>query len=242
MKFKFAIPSFHRAENQRTLKMLVDLGFQKDEIVLSTQTAEDYKDYSARYGDRCEIIYKDGNCAADNRNTIIKAFHHGAWIMMLDDDIDAFYVLKGKTLQKIDTREHLEKMFTSFFEYTEKNGGKLWGIYPVKNAYFMKGTINKRSLVCGCLGIINCQEFDNRYRTKEDFEYCCRIMRSGANVIRFNFVTCDIKFKIQGGCHDDWGNIKENQQIAYDLVTRYPDLVKLNPSRRGEVLFCGKRD
>lgn len=242
MKFKFAIPSYNRAEKQRTLELLSGLGFSKNDIVLSTQTEKDFEEYTEKYNGLCVIIYKAGNSAADNRNNLLEYFKEGDWIMMLDDDISGFFVLKGDKLAKVSSKDELEKMITSFFEYTEKVNGKMWGIYPVKNAFFMKKTIDKRCIVNGCLGIINYLKFDNGYRTKEDFEMCCRLLRNGKKVVRFNFVTADIKSKQKGGCHEDWKAIKENEEIAYNLTCKYPELVRLNPKRRGEVVFCGNRN
>lgn len=239
-KIKFAIPSYKRAEKQRTLNMLVNLGYEKEDIVIATQTKQDYEEYSERYGEQCTIIFREANTVTGNRNTLLDYFDKGQWLIMLDDDIEGIYRLAGKKLVKVETKKELDEMFTDFFEYTEKNNGKMWGVYPVKNAYFMNNTINKKNIINSCLGIINDFRFDENYKAKEDIELCCRYIANGYNVIRFNFITYDVKHKQKGGCYETW-KTDENEKVAVRLVTKYPKLLKMNTKRKGEVLYCGDR-
>lgn len=239
-KFKFAIPTYNRVEKQVSLEMLKDYGYSKEEIIMSTQTPEDYEKYSEKYGKDCTIIYREGDSVTKNRNTLIDYFDKGDWIIMLDDDVSGFYKLNGKKEEKIETKEELDKMFTDFFEYTEKNNGKIWGVYPVKNAFFMKKSINKKDIVNTCLGIIKDYRFDEDFKAKEDIELCCRYIKNGYNIIRFNFVTYNARHKQKGGCHDTW-KTNENEKVAKRLVLKYPRLLRLNTKREGEVLYCGER-
>lgn len=239
-KIKFAIPTYKRSEKQLTLEMLKDFGYNKEDIIMSTQTEEDYEAYSKKYGKYCTIIYKEGHSVTDNRNTLIDYFNKGDWVIMLDDDIKGFYKLSGKEEKKIETRQEIEKMFNDFFEYTEKNNGRMWGVYPCKNAYFMKQSINKKDIINSCLGLIIDERFDDNLKAKEDIELCCRYIKKGYNVIRFNFITYDIRHKQKGGCSDVWKS-QENEIVSKKLVAKYPNLLKLNSRRKGEVLYCGKR-
>lgn len=240
MQIKFAIPTYQRADKQLSLKMLKDFGYTKDEIIMSTQTEEDYKAYKEKYDNDCTIIYKEGHSVTENRNTLIDYFDKGQWVIMLDDDIQGFFKLSGKGLKKIETREEIEKMFNDFFEYTEKNNGRMWGVYPCKNAFFMKQSINKKDIINSCLGLIIDQRFDEELKTKEDIELCCRYIKSGYNIIRFNFITYDVKHKQKGGCCEVWKS-EINDVVAKKLVAKYPKLLKLNSRRKGEVLYCGTR-
>ena len=195
MQIKFAIPSYKRVDKQLSLKMLKDFGYEKDDIYISTETKEDYEAYKEKYSKDCNVIYKEGHSVTENRNALIDYFDKGQWVVMLDDDIQGFYKLAGKTLKKIETRNEIDKMFNDFFEYTEKNNGKMWGVYPCKNAYFMKQTINKKDIINSCLGLIIDERFDEELKTKEDIELCCRYINKGYNIIRFNFITYDVKHK-----------------------------------------------
>lgn len=239
-KIKFAIPTYKRVEKQLTLEMLKNFGYSKDEIVISTQTKEDYEAYKNKYGNDCVVIYREGHSVTDNRNTLLDYFEKGQWLIMLDDDIKAFLKLDGNNLTKIETKQELDKMFNDFFEYTEKNNGKMWGVYPIKNAFFMKRSISKRNIINSCLGIINDLRFDENYKAKEDIELCCRYLKNGYNVIRFNFITYDVRHKQKGGCSDTWKS-DENIKVSNKLVFKYPNLLRLNSKRKGEVLFCERR-
>ena len=240
MQIKFAIPTYKRPEKQLSLKMLRDFGYSKEDIIMSTQTEEDYKAYKERYDNECTIIYKEGHSVTENRNTLIDYFDKGQWVVMLDDDITGFFKLTGKSLKKIETREEFEKMLNDFFEYTERNNGRMWGVYPCKNAFFMKQSINKKDIINSCLGLIIDQRFDETLKTKEDIELCCRYIKSGYNIIRFNFITYDVKHKQKGGCCDVWKS-EENDVVSKKLVAKYPKLLRLNSRRKGEVLYCGRR-
>ena len=58
MKFRWGIPSYQRAEDPFTLDLLTRLGYTKDEIIISTQTKEDYELYTNLQGDRATVIYR----------------------------------------------------------------------------------------------------------------------------------------------------------------------------------------
>ena len=239
-KIKFAIPTYKRVEKQLTLQMLKKFGYTKEDIIMATQTEDDYTAYKNKYNEDCIIICREGHSVTDNRNTLIDYFDKGQWIIMLDDDINGFFKLTGKSLTKIETKEEFDKMINDFFIYTEKNNGKMWGVYPCKNAFFMGQSINKKDIVNSCLGIIVDERFDENLKAKEDIELCCRYIKNGYNIIRFNFITYDVKHKQTGGCSDVW-KTQENEIVARKLVYKYPSLLKLNSRRRGEVLYCGKR-
>lgn len=240
MQIKFAIPTYKRADKQLTLQMLKDFGYKKEDIVMSTQTKEDFEQYNDKYGSECSVIYREGHSVTDNRNNLIDHFEKGQWVVMLDDDITGFFKLAGKKLVKIETREEFETMLNDFFKYTEANNGKMWGVYPCKNAFFMGQSINKKDIVNSCLGLIIDQRFDDNLKAKEDIELCCRYIKSGYNVIRFNFITYDAKHRGKGGCSDVWKS-NENEIVSKKLVMKYPKLLRLNTKRKGEVLYCGTR-
>lgn len=239
-KYKFGIPSYKRGAKQRTLQMLIDYGYEKEDIVISTQTEEDYREYSEKYGEFCEVIFTPGDSVTKNRNSILRHFGRGEWVVMLDDDISGFYKLNSGKLERINSIEELDSMVVDFFEFAKAHNALIWGLYPVKNQFFMKNTIDTSNIVNTCLGIINEVRFDESFIAKEDIELCCRVISAGLNVIRFNFICYDAKHRNKGGCYDVW-NSDENEKVSERLVFLYPNLLKINRRRRGEVLFTGAR-
>ena len=93
MDFVFGIPSYKRAEKQSTLSYINRLGYSRKDIYISTKTEEDYRIYSSRYSDKATILYRQGNCVADNRNTILEGLKDFRHILFLDDDITGIGVL-----------------------------------------------------------------------------------------------------------------------------------------------------
>lgn len=240
--FYFGIPSYKRADNQETLNYLNKLGYKKENIILSVQTQQDYEAYQ-KYGDKCTIIYKEGNCVGDNRNNILEYLPKNEKVVMLDDDIFSIQQLKDNKLENINSKIELDKFIENAFEFCLKNNARIWGVYPVDNAYFMKKTIDKQNIVIGCVvGLVNIFKFNREYRTKEDYELCCREISQGYNCIRFNNITAKAKHKTNsGGCKEDW-KFEINKKCADMLIKTYPHLIKRNSKKLDEVRFVGKRN
>ena len=238
----FGIPSYKRAEKQLTLNYLHNLGYTKEQIIISTQTEDDFKEYKSLYNDKAVIVFGLGNNVSDNRNNILKNIPNGERVVMLDDDIKSLQKLVNGKLQYIDTKEELDKFIENAFDYCKKNNARIWGVYPVCNAYFMKNTIDKKNILIGCvLGLKNEFLFDNQFRTKEDYELCCREMKQGYNCVRFNNVTANALHKTNaGGCKDVW-KFEINKKCADMLIEKYPMFIKRNSKKLDEVRFIGKK-
>ena len=116
----FCIPSYKRSEEQLTLSYLEEMGYSKEQIYISTQTYEDYQKYSQKYSKRANIIYKEGNCVADNRNTLLDNFDVGQKMVMLDDDIKYIGSKRGNEIKPF-SKEELKNFLNEAFIYCEKN-------------------------------------------------------------------------------------------------------------------------
>lgn len=222
----FCIPSYKRAFEQRTLDYLESIGIKKEQIYISTQTEEDYKEYTEKYGERANIIYGEGNCVSDNRNNILNSFPENTKIVMLDDDLSFIGKLGNKKIIPFPSKE-LMSFIEDAFNYCEKNNALIWTGYPAENGYFMKNTIDKRNFGVGCImGIINSKyRFNPTYKIKEDFELCLHTMKDGYNCIRFNFIHAKGKHKSKGGCEEFWkSNLDE--ECTKRILLEYPTLIK----------------
>ena len=105
--FVFCIPSYKRAFEQLTLDYLESMEINKERIYISTQTKDDFKEYSEKYGQRANIIYNEGTCVGDNRNNILNNFKEGTKIVMLDDDLKFIGKLQNKKLVPFEKEELL---------------------------------------------------------------------------------------------------------------------------------------
>ena len=235
----FGIPSYQRSEKQLTLEYLESVGVKPEQIVMSVQTEEDYEKYR-QYENRVgKLIYRPAHNVSGNTNTIFAAVPKNERIVILDDDIKYISVLRGGKLVPIDT----EKEFSDLFRFGYMIASKLrtigFSVYPVHNEYFMSNSYHTVHIGEGTLlALTNVGiRFDETLDTKSDFETTCRVIRAFGAYPRLNFVSCKAGHYTSGGC--DW-NWKDPQRVAGDaetLVAIYPDLVRSNPKRPGEVLM-----
>lgn len=208
MDFYVGIASYKRPEASRTLDYLDSLGFPKERRILSVQTEEDRDAYtrsglSERVG---TFLYREASTAAGNRNTILLNVPEGTNVVFMDDDIKQV-VMEDLGLVPLDTLEKFERMCKLGFATAQKNRTICFGLYPVANAYFMRGGYKKAAICVGTLigmvatpGITFCEEL----QTKEDYELCCRIIRKYGACIRLDRFACDALHYSKGGCEDAW--------------------------------------
>lgn len=234
----FAIPSYKRSHEQLTLSYLEEMGYSKENIYISTQALEDYKIYQEKYGKRANIIYNEGSCVSDNRNTLLNNFPKGTKIVMLDDDIKYIGSLKDKQIKPF-TKEELRKFIDDAFEYCKKNHSLIWGGYPVDNYYFMNTTIDKKNLLIGTILGITVDEFrfNKEFKVKEDFEFCLQMIKRGYNCIRFNFIHAVAKHKSEGGCKEVW---EKDEECTKKILLKYPNLIKKGCKKNSILLRVSK--
>ena len=235
----FGIPSYQRSEKQLTLDYLESVGVRPEQIVMSVQTEEDYEKY-AKYRDRVgQLIYRKAHNVSGNTNTIFDAVPKGEKIVILDDDIQYLSVLRGGKLHPVKTAEEFNRIFAFGYSVAAKLRTIGFSVYPVHNEYFMSNSVHTIHIGEGTLlafhnvGI----RFDEFIDTKSDFETTCRVIRRYGTYPRLNMVSCKAGHYTSGGC--DW-NWKDPDRVAGDaatLVAMYPDLVRANPKRPGEVLM-----
>jgi len=208
MDFYVGIASYKRPEASRTLDYLDSLGFPKERRILSVQTEED-RDAYTRSGLNERVgtfLYREASTAAGNRNTILLNVPEGTNVVFMDDDIKQV-VMEDLGLVPLDTLEKFERMCKLGFATAQKNRTICFGLYPVANAYFMRGGYKKAAICVGTLigmvatpGITFCEEL----QTKEDYELCCRIIRKYGACIRLDRFACDALHYSKGGCEDAW--------------------------------------
>lgn len=224
--FVFCIPSYKRAFEQLTLDYLESMEINKERIYISTQTKDDFKEYSEKYGQRANIIYNEGTCVGDNRNNILNNFKEGTKIVMLDDDLKFIGKLQNKKLVPFE-KEELLNFIEDAFKCCERNNALIWTGYPVENGFFMSRTIDKRNFGVGCImGIINSHyRFNRDYKIKEDFEICLHTMKDGHNCIRFNFIHAKGKHKSKGGCEEFWKDDRD-AECTQRILKEYSEIIK----------------
>lgn len=234
----YAIPSYKRSDRQDTLSYLTSVGVPRDRIFIFVQTENEYSAYKEKYSDKCNIVYRYAETVPEARNNILRFFERKENIVMMDDDISMFSIGSKKTkFVNITGKDTLETILKTMFEYTEKTGGYLFGLYPVYNEYFMSDNISTKVTVNTVIGIPKGFPylFDERYIAKEDIELCGRILDSGGKIVRFNNVAFKAKHRTNaGGAFETWKS-DANIRLSRELVARFPKIFGLRADKPKEV-------
>lgn len=245
MTYRFGIPSYRRKDCLYTLDTLKRLGYEKKDIVISTQAEDDYREYKRLFCNDAIIIFRPATNDSENRNTVIDYMEEGERFILADDDIKAFSWMEEfggkKQLFDFTSKQQLEKMFDKMFAFCEMRNSPIWAWYPVPNAFFMKNSIDLRNIFVGTiLGVKNNRKirFDESFDLKGDYEISLRLMKMGYNTVRFNSYTAKANHKSKGGC-EDARKAGHNERRCKVLLERYPELIK-ESHRKGEIRFIGK--
>lgn len=187
------------------------------------------------------------------RNFITDYFDEGTPMLCMDDDISELYMLEeDESVSNINTaaRWKLRSLraddFYTFTTYAynemRKHKRDLFGIYPVKNGFFMKDlpaiTYNARFCVGAFWGIINCK-IKLTLEEKEDMERSILFTIKDNGVLRLNNITLATKYyKMVGGMqahltHED--RVKNSIESAHALVAKYPNICKLYNGKKNGI-------
>lgn len=224
-EFVIAIPSYKRADNQRTLKYLSEIGVPKDRIYIFVQTKEDREAYR-KYEDKCNIMFAKADGGAAARNNILNGLVDKYNVIMLDDDVRKIGILDGKDIRPIETAAELDAVFSKCFNQAKKIGTKMFGVYPVYNAFFMSRTISTRVAVNTVFGFAKGfgLRYDENYDTKEDAALCGQLLSLRGKILRFNFLAVDADHrKNKNGYIDKWHQ-EENIRCVKQLCFNYPQI------------------
>lgn len=231
------IPSFKRAGNVKTFGLLGD-AFSKEEVIISTQTKEDYEEYSSLYGDKATIIFGEAYSCGHSRNVILDYCQSKGIkeILFLDDDLRHIRTIDDKHIAGQEFRSLMEDCFT----LCRKNGVTLFGGYCTDNCLMMKRTATRNiidGMLCGLLD--TSYRYDINFTTKADYELSLRLMTQGKKVVRFNSFAPAQCPRSKGGCEEIRARKDEYYFVAQMLIDAYPTLIKAHPTKKGEIKFIG---
>lgn len=245
-RYVFGIASYKRADRQPMLQMLAGYGYTRDEIILSTQTEEDYAEYTRLYSDKATVIYRKGHNVSDNKNTLLDYAVNklgNRQIVLCSDKVRGVQFLgRDRKLHMVETREMFEAIVSRAFAITKKLGGSAWGCYTTANAFYMKHTISTNMQLLGCfMGIVDpsLQQFDTNQPLKEDFEFVLRHVMHRRCTVRFNDICLRATLHTQGGCFDSWSNTEMQRRCNERILRRYAGLVVKHPTRQNEQKYIG---
>lgn len=246
--FYWGIASYQRPDRQPMLKLLSGMGYTRDEIILSTQTEEDYTTYLEKYGEMATVLYRKGKNVCDNKNTILDWIAEnggGTRVVICSDKVRAVnWMDRGKHLHKFETREQMDRLVKTAFGVTKMLGGSVFGVYSVGNTFYMSHDISINQQILGCfMGILDptAEKFDPLQPLKEDYEFSLRHISKGHKVVRFNDICLTETLHTKGGSHALWHSEGDylNELYTGRLLELYPRLVKPHATRKNEVRYIG---
>jgi len=237
VNYVIAIPTYNRIEEvtNKSLNTLREAGIPKNRIHLFVANQQQYKLYEENvpknlYGKI--IIGKKG--ITNQRIFIASYFPEGQYVISMDDDVEQFEILKGEKLTKLT---NINEFFDDAYKLMKKEHLFIWGIYPVRNPFFMykETTLDLRFIIGVTFGFIVRHDKDLKMsikaETKEDYEQTILYYLKDGGVIRFNNVTVKTKFNAPGGLGTD--RFERNKNAAEYLVKKYPDIVTRNDRKDG---------
>ena len=230
--YVIAIPSYNRADviASKTLNTLKEGKISKSRIyifVANKKEEQIYEEHVPKNLYNKIIIGKKG--IAQQRIFISKYFPENQYIISMDDDVEELEMMKSP--EKLVKINDLDKFFKDGYKALKKEKLYLWGIYPVRNPFFMKKTITThlRFIIGVTFGYIN-RHNKNLYpsiksETKEDYEQSILFYKMDGGVIRFNYITPKTKFNAEGGLGKD--RAERNKSAAEYLKKTYPDIITI---------------
>lgn len=237
VNYVIAIPTYNRIEEvtNKSLNTLREAGIPKNRIHLFVANQQQYKLYEENvpknlYGKI--VIGKKG--ITNQRIFIASYFPEGQYVISMDDDVEQFEILKGEKLTKLT---NINEFFDDAYKLMKKEHLFIWGIYPVRNPFFMykETTLDLRFIIGVTFGFIVRHDKDLKMsikaETKEDYEQTILYYLKDGGVIRFNNVTVKTKFNAPGGLGTD--RFERNKNAAEYLVKKYPDIVTRNDRKDG---------
>lgn len=232
-EYVVAIPSYDRVEKiqKKTLKSLHDYKIkQKIYIFVNDKTQYDLYKTGLDADTYTDIIISNTKGITDARNYIATYFPDGTKVVCLDDDLGTFVKKTGDN--KVVKLKDLNAVFTEGFKKCKEEDTKLWGIYPVPNALFMKDTITTtlKFIIGLCYGFISTPKdkslLTNIVKQKEDYERSIKYYIKYGKVIRLNYISVRTTYYSKGGISSWMGNRKKDMEVsAKALLKKYPEYV-----------------
>lgn len=238
--YPIAIPTVNRY-NVITIE---NLGLDPKNVFLFVNDDEERRKYK-KANPQCNIVVVDKKGISNARNAILSHFD-GLPIVMCDDDIKGLFRLNMQGKERKDklvqlNAKEIKEFIKTAFDACKKYKTALWGVYPIKNHFFMAPKIKPAGFIigsfCGVIADPSNIKFDITMPLKEDYDFTCQHIMKYKKIIRFdNHCIEAIHYSNKGGCQGYRNKEKEN--AACDIMLqRYPQWVTLNTKRPGEILL-----
>lgn len=230
---RIAIPTLNRADSFKTFDLACAI-VGEENVYVFFHTEQDRLAYK-HYNISNIIVTNKPRGIAGQRNAILDYFGEGE-IVMMDDDIDEIYEFMDKKNLKTLSPQEIKGSFGKAFDIAAKNRTSLWGIYPVKNPFFMDNKINNKGLLIGWIMGIKVTDirFDEQLSGKEDFDFGLQHIKRDRKFIRLNYLTCNAGINNPGGL-DFYYNSPQHKEACTRLLHKWKGYIAPHSSKENEV-------
>lgn len=244
-----AIPSYKRSETLRdkTLRVLREYNVPKDRIHVFVANKDEHDTYKATldkatYGHM--HIAEPGMAAV--RNYITRYFPIGKPIFNMDDDISGFLQWSKTARRNEVALRDLCGAITRGFAEARRTGFRLFGFYPVANGYFMKDgppSTDLRYIIGSVWGILNPGKILTvTIDDKEDYLRSVIMYVLDGGVLRFNNIAPQSAYYKEPGGMQETRTMRRIEVSAKAMVSAFPDLVKINLTKKSGMPEVRLRD
>jgi len=244
-----AIPSYKRAETLRdkTLAVLRKYRIPADRIHVFVANKEEYDTYKSTLDPSSYAhmhIAEPGMAAV--RNYITRFFPIGKAIFNMDDDIRGFIEYSASGRRNERPLRSLSDAITAGFRDATVSGFRLFGFYPVANGYFMKPdapSTDLRYIIGSVWGIINPGPILTvTIDDKEDYLRSVIMYVLDGGMLRYNNIAPQSAYYKEPGGMQEERTMKRIEASAKAMVAAFPDLVKINLTKKSGMPEVRLRD
>lgn len=183
------------------------------------------------------------------RNYISNFFNQGTPILNMDDDIndvlelhidESVLDIQKSSRYKLNSllNEDAIGFFSNAFSLCKSHNASLWGIYPVRNGFFMKDlprvTYDLRFCVGSFWGCFNNPSIQIEIEEKEDFFRTLAFYEKDKTVIRFNHVCVATNYYHNpGGMQaNKKDRVEESKKSCQYLIQKWPSLCRIYKGKK----------
>jgi hypothetical protein len=244
-----AIPSYRRATTLRdkTLKTLAAYKIPTSRIHVFVANEEEHATYKETLtpGSYGHLHIAEKGMAAV-RNYITRFFPVGKPIFNMDDDITGFLEYSATARRNERPLRSLSTAITAGFAAAHRTGYRLFGFYPVANGYFMRPgapTTDLRYIIGAVWGILNPGPvLTVTIDDKEDYLRTVMMYVLDGGVLRFNNIAPKTAYYKEPGGMQETRTMSRISDSAKAMVAAFPDLVKINLTKRSGMPEVRLRD
>jgi len=229
-EYVVAIPTFNRVDEiiKKTLTTLKNGNVIANKIHLFVANEDEYEKYKSHIPtDLYHKIIIGVIGIVAQRNFIVNYFEENQYIVSMDDDVEGFYQLAG--YNQLTILNDLDTFFTNSFVKLQEEHLFIFGIYPVKNPFFLRDKITTdfRFIIGATYGFINrhCEKLKTTVPEKEDYELSILYFLKDGGVLRHNNICVKTKFMSVGGLGEINKRMETNKTCAELLIQKYPQFV-----------------